>query len=59
VQATKNKFREVLRKHSVALGEVEHLEFLLSADRSEITVFEIQKPTRKQGRREELAFQLN
>src|SRR5689334_6078564 len=33
--ASKNKFRETLRKHSPALGEIDHLEFLVSPDKRE------------------------
>jgi hypothetical protein len=54
--ASKNKFREVLRKHSQALGEIEHLEFNIAPDKNEIIVYEMLKTTKKQNRREELEF---
>jgi hypothetical protein len=56
--ASKNKFRETLRKHSPALGEIEHLEFQVAPDKRDIVVYELMKPNRKQtGRREELSFE--
>jgi hypothetical protein len=54
--ASKNKFREVLRKHSKALGAVENLEFLVTPTKDEIIVYEMLKTTKKQNRREELEF---
>jgi hypothetical protein len=55
--ASKNKFREVLKKHSQALGAVENLEFLVTPTKDEIVVYEMFKTAKKQGRREELGFE--
>jgi hypothetical protein len=54
--ASKNKFREVLKKHSQALGAVENLEFLVTPSKDEIVVYEMFKAAKKKGRREELNF---
>ncbi|MFY9839993.1 MAG: hypothetical protein WAK55_26690 [Xanthobacteraceae bacterium] len=37
---TKNKVRDMLRKHSPALSQIENLEFTVAPNRKEIAVFE-------------------
>jgi hypothetical protein len=55
--SSKDKFREVLRKHSQALGEVQNLEFLVTPSKDEIIVYEMLKTAaKKQGKRTELEF---
>jgi hypothetical protein len=57
--ASKNRFRETLRKHSPALSEIESLEFQVTPDRREIVCYELMKPARRQsaGKRNELDFE--
>ena len=55
--ASKNKFRDVLRKHSPALSSVENLEFLITPTKDEIVVYEMFKSAaKKSGKRTELDF---
>jgi hypothetical protein len=56
--ASKNRFRETLRKHSPALSEIESLEFQVTPDKKEIVVYEMmKKPARRQAGRQELDFE--
>src|SRR5271157_147285 len=53
VNASKNKFRETLKKHSQSLADIEHLDFVVSG--KEITVFEkLGTGKRQRGQKEEL-----